>query len=69
MSVSVGGEAVRVWRSVCLEASQPEAINRTLAKRVSPEGREEMSLKEYLETSGTVKAYPLFIMHNRTEQK
>ncbi len=57
MSVSVGGEAVTVWRSVCLEASQSEAINKTLAMMVTPEGHETISLRDYLMTSGTVEAY------------
>ena len=63
VSVSVGGEAVTVWRSVCLEASKPDAINALLLREVTGAGlTEKHSLREFLCSGQMLAAYPQFVI-------
>ncbi len=67
VSVCVREEPTVLWRSVCVEGSRPEDINRMLATRVTSEGGTETSLRDHLSTSGIVQAYPEFIVQRASK--
>ena len=63
VSVGVEGEAVTAWRSMCLEASKPDALNALLSREVAGAGlTEKHSLRDFLCSGRMLAAYPQFVI-------